>query len=192
MRALGTLMILLPFVGCTSLARKVENDPYVLDYTFSPYFSPDSIGTVAVFSRLEGAPKPSLDKVAYDAATLQLLKTGKMDVVDRARTEEILREQEFSYSGLVDQNTAVRLGKLLGAKAVLFLDFISFEEDIDSYIVRVNAKLIDVETGRILYVASALGGGWSLEEAVSNAVKTALKPMILKAVPGEGQQYDRQ
>jgi len=174
------------------LARKVENDPYVLDYTFSPYFSPDSIGTVAVFSRLEGAPKPSLDKVAYDAATLQLLKTGKMDVVDRARTEEILREQEFSYSGLVDQNTAVRLGKLLGAKAVLFLDFISFEEDIDSYIVRVNAKLIDVETGRILYVASALGGGWSLEEAVSNAVKTALKPMILKAVPGEGQQYDRQ
>ena len=169
-----------------------ENNPYVLDYTFSPKFNPDSIGTVAVFSRLEGAPKPSLDKVAYDAAALQLLKTGKVDVVDRARVEDILKEQEFSRSGFVDQKTAVRLGKLLGARAVLFMDFISFEEDLDSYTVRVNVKLIDVETGRILYVASALGGGWDIESAVSDAVKRALKPLLRRTLPGEGQRMDRE
>ncbi len=172
--------------------ERYENHPYVLDYTVSPKFNPDSIGTVAVFSRLEGAPEPSLDKVAYDAAALQLLKTGKIDVVDRARVEDILKEQEFSHSGFVDQKTAVRLGKLLGARAVLFLDFINFEEDMDSYTVRVNAKLIDVETGRILYVASALGSGWDIETAVSDAVKRALKPLLNRAVPGEGQRMDRE
>ncbi len=180
-------------VSCASLnPERYESNPYILDYTFSPKFDPDSVGTVAVFSRLEGAPKPSLDKVAYDAAALQLLRTGKVDVVDRARVEEILKEQEFSYSGFVDQKTAVRLGKLLGAHAVLFLDFINVEEDMDSYTVRVNAKLIDVETGRILYVASALGGGWDIETAVSDAVKRALKPFVKRSVPGEGQQIDRE
>ena len=180
-------------LSCATLnPQHYENNPYVLDYTFSPKFNPDSIGTVAVFSRLEGAPKPSLDKVAYDAAALQLLKTGKVDVVDRARVEDILKEQEFSRSGFVDQKTAVRLGKLLGARAVLFMDFISFEEDLDSYTVRVNVKLIDVETGRILYVASALGGGWDIESAVSDAVKRALKPLLRRALPGEGQRMDRE
>jgi len=179
-------------LSCSSLQRRIENDPYVLDYTFSPKFRIDSIGTVAIFSRLEGSPKPSLDKVAYDVAAMQLLKTGRIDVVDRARIEDILEEQEFSRSGFVDQNAAVKLGKLLGARSVLFMDFINFEEDIDAYIVRVNVKLIDVETGRILYVASALGGGWDIESAVSDAVKTALKPFLKRAVPGEGQREDRE
>ena len=185
--------LFLGLVSCATLnPQHYENNPYVLDYTFSPKFNPDSLGTVAIFSRLEGAPKPSLDKVAYDAAALQLLKTGKVDVVDRARVEDILKEQEFSYSGFVDQKTAVRLGKLLGAHAVLFLDFINFEEDMDSYTVRVNAKLIDVETGRILYVASALGSGWDIESAVSDAVKRVLKPLLKKAVPSEGQETERE
>ncbi len=185
-------MMVLLVVSCSSLVRRIENDPYVLDYTFSPKFNMDSVGTVAIFSRLEGSPKASLDKVAYDAAALQLLKTGKIDVVDRARIEDILEEQEFSMSGFVDQRTAVKLGKLLGARSVLFMDFINFEEDIDAYTVRVNVKLIDVETGRILYVASALGVGWDIESAVGDAIKTALRPFLKRAVPGEGQRDDRE
>ncbi len=179
-------------LSCASLQRRIENDPYVLDYTFSPKFRIDSIGTVAIFSRLEGSPKASLDKVAYDVAAMQLLKTGRIDVVDRARIEDILKEQEFSRSGFVDQSAAVNLGKLLGARSVLFMDFINFEEDIDAYTVRVNVKLIDVETGRILYVASALGGGWDIESAVGDAIRRALRPFLKRAVPGEGQMKDRE
>ncbi len=170
--------------SCATLERKM--DEYVLDYTFSPKFSADEVSPVAIFTRMENSPSPVLSKVAYDAATLSLLKTQRIDVVDRQKIEEILKEQEFSQSGLVDPDKAVELGKLLGAKTVLFMDFIRFESDIDAFQVRLTVKLIDVETARILYVASALGAGWNEEEAVMDAVKTALKPVIKKVRQEDG------
>ncbi|NPB03976.1 MAG: hypothetical protein GXO39_06140 [Thermotogae bacterium] len=190
MRKVGFLF-LGALLGCVSTNyNSLYNHPAVMDYTISPYYDTDKIKIVAIFPRFDGAPKSSLERIAYDAAALQLLKTGKIDVVDRVELENILKEQEFSRSGLVDEKTAVKIGALLGAQAVLFLDFISAENDLDSYIVRVSTKLVEVETGRILYVASAIGGGWDMETAVSEAIKNALKPLIKRTNPTKDERGD--
>ena len=44
-----------------------------------------------------------------------LVKTNKFDVVERSRMKDILAEQEFSESGYISPETAVKLGKLIGA-----------------------------------------------------------------------------
>lgn len=44
-----------------------------------------------------------------------LVKTNKFDVVERSRMKDILTEQEFSESGYISEETAVKLGNLIGA-----------------------------------------------------------------------------
>ncbi len=44
-----------------------------------------------------------------------LVKTNKFDVVERSRMADILKEQEFSESGYISPETAVKMGKLIGA-----------------------------------------------------------------------------
>ena len=39
-------------------------------------------------------------------------------LIDRTKLEKILKEQEFSQTGMVDETTAVKVGKLIGAKGI--------------------------------------------------------------------------
>jgi hypothetical protein len=49
----------------------------------------DTVRNIAVFAK---------NDILYDAAVLNLLKIGKLYVVDRKRIDEILEEQEFGRS----------------------------------------------------------------------------------------------
>lgn len=118
-------------------------------------------------------------------AALQLMKIPTFVVVDRSAVSRILQEQQFSYSGVVDQATAARLGKLLGASAVMTLrigsvrhdDF--FSDSPDQRDAEVFVKIIAVETAEVLY--SAQGQASSFEgaaDALRGAVTMALLPLI--------------
>src|SRR5262245_5726900 len=58
----------------------------------------------------DGIGKGIMDLVITDLAT-----GGKVRVVDRARIQSILDEQKLTTSGAIDGQTAVRVGRLLGA-----------------------------------------------------------------------------
>ena len=51
-----------------------------------------------------------------------------LKVVDRENLERILEEQRLGLSGIVDENTAVRVGNLIGAQAVLLGEVIAYRE----------------------------------------------------------------
>lgn len=51
-----------------------------------------------------------------------------LKVVDRENLERILEEQRLSLSGVVDEQTAVRVGNLMGAQAVLSGDVVNYQE----------------------------------------------------------------
>ncbi len=74
-----------------------------------------------------------------------LSNVNMIDIVERDRIEEILNEQKLNNSEKFDQNSASQVGKLLGAEMILtgayFEMFGSF---------RIDARFIDVETGKIL------------------------------------------
>jgi TolB-like protein len=75
--------------------------------------------------------------------------TGGTDlqVIERERIEWLLKELKLQkQSGKVDQSTAVRTGKLLGANAVVFGSFIATEDRMN-----ISARVVKVETGEVMF-----------------------------------------
>ena len=50
----------------------------------------------------------------------QLIETQTFDVLDRSNLDKIIREYRLSMSELIDEKTALQLGNLLGAAALIF------------------------------------------------------------------------
>jgi len=102
---------------------------------------------------------------ATDLMVNALLSTNRFRVFERSKLDAILQEQDFQhFSGLVDQTTAVKLGKMIGVDAILTgsITNISFKkaEGIkigplkvgkSSAKVVMTIRIIDVTTGEILF-----------------------------------------
>jgi len=102
---------------------------------------------------------------ATDLMVNALLNTNRFRVFERSKLDAILQEQDFQhFSGLVDQTTAVKLGKMIGVDAILTgsITNISFKkaEGIkfgplkvgkSSAKVVMTIRIIDVTTGEILF-----------------------------------------
>ena len=92
--------------------------------------------------------EPRLNKLKKGLAGMlisDLSNVNMIDIVERDKIQEILNEQKLNNSEKFDQNSASQVGKLLGAEMILtgayFEMFGSF---------RIDARFIDVETGKIL------------------------------------------
>ncbi|MDR1229788.1 MAG: CsgG/HfaB family protein [Spirochaetaceae bacterium] len=70
-----------------------------------------------------------------------VLTDGGLEVADRSNLELVLKEQGFQFSGEVDEESAVSIGKLLGARYVLTGQLVNLG---DGYRYRLNG--INVET----------------------------------------------
>ena len=62
-----------------------------------------------------GGARPQLSNSVADMLTGELARAG-FDVVERARMKDILAEQGLAKDGVLDPDTAVRAGRLIGAK----------------------------------------------------------------------------
>ncbi|HRH38691.1 MAG TPA: CsgG/HfaB family protein, partial [Flavobacteriales bacterium] len=65
---------------------------------------------------------------AYAMTALTETNDPFLKVVDRENMERILAEQRLSLSGVVDEQTAVRVGNLIGAQAVLMGEVVDYRE----------------------------------------------------------------
>jgi len=66
---------------------------------------------------------------AYATEALTGLNDPFLTVVDRDNIQKILDEQRLGMSGVVDENTAVSAGKLVGAQAVIMGTVIAYQEN---------------------------------------------------------------
>jgi tetratricopeptide (TPR) repeat protein len=80
--------------------------------------------TSSVANRPELAPKVQ----AYATTALTEVQDPFLKVVDRENMARILEEQRLGLSGVVDEQTAVKVGNLMGAQAVLMGTVISYQE----------------------------------------------------------------
>ncbi|MBW1743739.1 MAG: hypothetical protein JRJ47_09980, partial [Deltaproteobacteria bacterium] len=64
-------------------------------------------------------PKRSGSQAA-SILTSELHKTGYFDIFERQKMDRILDEQDFAASGLVDDATAAKIGRILGVQALIF------------------------------------------------------------------------
>ena len=94
-----------------------------------------------------------LNTALSDMLTTDLSATKRLAIVQRNRLGELLKEQEFQASGIVDEKSAVAAGKFLGADTLVFGDFIIT----GGSQIRINANLVSVQSGKSLGAASAIG-----------------------------------
>ncbi|MCO4762419.1 MAG: hypothetical protein KC502_12990 [Myxococcales bacterium] len=98
-------------------------------------------------------------------------------LVERARLEAILAELKLSKSRKVDAKTAARIGKLLGAQYLVLGSYFSLMGSL-----RIDARLVAVETGRIVHSTGANG---KLDEflTIQTKVGSAMATAIAAGLP---------
>lgn len=161
-------IILSTFLSSTVKAADVHSYPTVAVMQF---------GNKAITS--QGLRRYDFDS-ASEYAIYQLLASGWFDLVDYEQLSNIAKMHEINMSGLVDQSTAVQLGKFAGAQFMVVgnvtgltskeagLDYQHGRSgglgvDVRTVIANVAIRIVDIETGRI--VGAGLGKG---ESASSN------------------------
>lgn len=123
---------------------------------------------------------------ASEYAIYQLLASGWFDLVDYEQLGNIAKMHEINMSGLVDQSTAVQLGKFAGAQFMVVGNVTGLTTktsgleyqhgnrggagvDVRTVIANVAIRIVDIETGRI--VGAGLGKG----ESASSSVEVVFK-----------------
>lgn len=102
-----------------------------------------------------------------DVFVTELVKSGKFRVIDREQLNAMMRERGLATSGDLDPASAVRIGKMIGAD--YFLTGAVTEYGVTDkggsgfgisikkrdFVAAANARLIDVETGEIVWADEA-------------------------------------
>ena len=76
-----------------------------------------------------------------------------IQLVERDRLEEILAELKLGQSGKIDAATAAKAGKLLGARYMVLGGYFDLKGAL-----RVDARIVEVETGKVVQSVGATGG----------------------------------
>lgn len=138
------------------------------------------IGIMIVFSIAPGAMTATSPKVAVlqfkslmaDAALgeavtellkAELVDTGAYQMVERGAMNQILKEQAFQQSGVVDPQKAVAIGKLTGADLMVYGSVIKTGD-----LFTISSRIIDIESGAVTVAKSIRGSG---EERIPDLVR---------------------
>jgi TolB-like protein len=100
--------------GPATAARAQETRPVVVVFTFTN----SSIG----------ANRADFDGIAtgvQDLLITDMASNAKIRLVDRSRINDVLQEQNLAKSGMLDNATAIRVGKILGAQYAVTGGFIA-------------------------------------------------------------------
>jgi TolB-like protein len=108
--------------------------------------------TVAVLYFENKGAQRNLDPLQKGIAEMlitDLSKVKSLRVVERIRMQKMMEELRFSQSGLVDDKSAPRMGRLLGANRLLkgsFFDLTSDRVRLDALVARSNTGQLDAAT----------------------------------------------
>ncbi len=97
-----------------------------------------------------------------DILTSSLMALNKFKVVERYQLEHILNEHNLNLSGLIDMETAKEIGKFTGVDALFMGSFFDqsspffvatsdFAHGGTRYSATINIRLVDIETGEIIW-----------------------------------------
>lgn len=114
-------------------------------------------------------------EAAQDVFVTELVKSGKFRVVEREQLQALMEEKNLTLSGDVDPATAVKVGKLLGVNYLLtgavteygaseanahgpgVRRLPGFSVGKKTFVAAMNARLIDTDTGEIVWADEASG-----------------------------------
>jgi len=156
-------------------APAVESKPSVAVLDF------ESIGT-----------EDYLGKAVSEIMRTSLVRIQNYKIVERAQISKALSEQKFQKSGVIDDKSAVEIGKVLGADLIVVGSVVKIG---NAY--TINSRMIDVKTGEAKLGRNVTGTDLNLITSMSNelvadlfgAEKTQRTPERPGHEDGGGQQF---
>ena len=133
---------------------------------------------VVDFENKSGYGQGRLGTAASDILITELAKTGKFVVVERDKMNKIFEEQKLQASGAIDPRTAVKVGRILGLSAMVTgsISESGVKKEGSDYLVMsskrqiaevvVDIRVVDVETGQVVYADSGSGRAKASKRAV--------------------------
>jgi hypothetical protein len=106
----------------------------------------------------------------YDALLTALIDQGRFQFIEREHLEASLQEQKISRSALVEPETAVQLGKMVGAEGLLLGTVTLTPRALEVF-----THVVDVETATILAAEDVYG-----EELELHAVRALMEGLALQ------------
>jgi len=91
-----------------------------------------------------------LGKFIAEEILNRLFRAGEVQVVERRFIKKVAVELKLQKSGVIDERSSRKLGKLLGADTLCMGTIAELQRS-----VKINVRLVDAETGSIFAVASA-------------------------------------
>ena len=76
--------------------------------------------------------------------TTEMMRNPRVRMVERDQIQHLLTEQKLGLSGMIDPATAIEVGKLLGARYMVFGSY----TDVFSNL-RIDLRVVEVETGKL-------------------------------------------
>ena len=153
--AMVVLALLVGLLGCASGSSFVR-----------PGYDFTSLGKIAVVCETKGLSRSQQQEVA-DLFAMEILRRG-YDLIDRVNIEQIMNEAEFqTASGITSPEGRVKLA-IHNVSGLITTNVSALGEEIS-----MTSKMIDVETGTVLWMVTAttlvgVGGLWVIVSEVSS------------------------
>lgn len=88
--------------------------------------------------------------------TSSIVRSGRFDVVERAMLEKIATEQKLAMTGFIDNDSATKLGMLLGVNTIITGSVLRLQNSVD-----IHSRVISVERGTIIAAENIRGDAGS-------------------------------
>lgn len=140
--------------------------------------------TIAVTPFQVAARNSSLDALGFaiaDLITTDLSRSARLQLVERSRLGDILREQELSRGGRVDSTTAPRVGRLLRADRLILGSL----DTMPNGDLRVGVRLAEVQTGLLQQALDARAPLADILEAEKTLVLRLFESLGIVLTPAE-------
>ena len=141
--------------------------------------------TVAVvdFTDLQGNVT-ELGRFLAEEFSVALAGSGKgFEVVDRTHLKSIITEHKLSATGLIDPQTARKLGKIAGVEALITGTITPFGDSI-----RLSVKVLDTETAKMISASSGnIAKTKAIEELLARGIDVTTasgeRPIAMRSAP---------
>lgn len=139
----------------------------------SAHSAPAGAAAIAILSLNNNTGEATLDRTGRTLAEIMMEEakaSAGARVVERERLDQVLRELRLAKDAVMDQATAVRAGRLLGAGRMVFGSF-----SVLGHGFALTARVVSVETGEIVAAVTRKGKGTDeLEGMARAAIREAL------------------
>ncbi|NOZ63034.1 MAG: hypothetical protein GXO74_15395 [Calditrichaeota bacterium] len=118
---------------------------FVLLINISLYAVPNETIAVLDFSNNSLMDRDKYESLSGGLAEImitELSKVKSLQLVERQKINELIKEMQLAQSGMISEDSGVQVGKLLGAKYLVFGSYMVFGKKI-----RVDVRIVEVETG---------------------------------------------